>query len=174
MKDMMLDIEAMGTGHNAAIVQIGACYFDRKTGKIGSKFKVNVDLRSSIDAGLSINGETIYWWLEQSDAARKSILEKPKKKITPALNELKAFAKKAKTIWSHSSYDFTIINNAMIACGFKPLNYRYARDIRTLTDLGGKGKNDFKREGTHHDAMDDCIFQVKYCVAAIQNLKGDK
>lgn len=174
MKDMMLDIEAMGTGNNAAIIQIAACYFDRKTGKIGDKFKVNIDLNSSIDVGLSVNADTICWWLEQSDEARKSILKKPRVKIKTALNDFKSFSKKAKNIWSHSPYDFTIICSALIACGFKPLNYRYARDIRTLTDLGKKGKNDFKREGTHHDALDDCIFQVKYCVAAMQNLKGEK
>ena len=170
----MLDIETMGNEHNAAIIQVGACYFDRETGKIGKTFKENVDLRSSIEAGLTVNADTIYWWLEQSDEARLSILAKPRRKITPVLNDLKAFAKKAKNIWCHATFDIVVVNNALISCGFKPLHYKYGRDIRTLTDLAQSKKDQFVREGTHHDALDDCIFQVKYCTAAMRTLSGKR
>ena len=43
MKDVMIDFETLGNSNNAVVVQIGACYFDRKTGEIGYKFETNID-----------------------------------------------------------------------------------------------------------------------------------
>jgi len=43
-KDIMLDIETMGIRPTSAIVQLGACYFDRITGEIGDKFFMRTDL----------------------------------------------------------------------------------------------------------------------------------
>ncbi len=43
MRDCMIDFETLGTGPDAAIIQVGACYFDRVTGEIGATFKRNFD-----------------------------------------------------------------------------------------------------------------------------------
>jgi len=49
MKDVMLDVETLGTKSTAAIIQIGACYFDRETGEIGDKFKSGSKHMSEVD-----------------------------------------------------------------------------------------------------------------------------
>ena len=67
----MIDLETMGTKSDSIITQIGLVLFDRD--KIVSEFKVNVDINDSLRLGLSVEGDTLYWWLKQSDEARKSI-----------------------------------------------------------------------------------------------------
>ena len=170
MKDVMLDIEAIDTRPTSAIMQIAACYFDRKSGKIGKTFFENIDLKSCIQKGLTVSGDTLYWWFEQSDNARMSMIKKPRGKIENVLKRFKTFTKDAETIWCHATYDFPIINNAMVVCGIKPMNFLSARDIRTVADLAGIKVRDFKREGVHHTALDDCKFQVEYVKHAIDKI----
>ena len=50
MNDVMLDLETMGTGPDAAIVAIGAIAFDVHTRTIGPSFYIPVELRSSVAA----------------------------------------------------------------------------------------------------------------------------
>lgn len=174
MKDVMLDLETFGTGKDACICQIGACYFNRQTAEIGKTFKVNIDARTSVKAGAVIDADTVYWWLSQSPEAVKSITEGPLQDIRLAILDLNLFMIDAKYVWSHSTFDFVILSNVFKQLDIRP-NFRYtsSRDIRTLTDLSGLNKNDYKklvREGVHHDALDDCKFQVKYCVEAFKEL----
>jgi hypothetical protein len=173
LQDVMIDIETLGNGKHACIVQIGACYFNRSTGEIGRKFKVNVDPESAVRAGCEIDAQTVMWWLKQSDAARASILADPKLDITEAFKQLNTFLMGAKYVWSHATFDFVIITNTFRMLGLKPF-YRYqsARDIRTLMDLADlKPSEQSNREGTHHDGLDDAIYQVQYCVKALNKLK---
>lgn len=169
MRDVMIDIETLGNGKNACIVQIGACYFDRNTGEIGETFACNVEAAGSGD----IDANTVYWWLEQSDAARSSILAKPRVALSQALLNLNAFLKNARAIWSHATFDFVIVTEAYRRLEIKPAySYRDARDIRTLIDLAGVDAFAKPRVGTHHNGLDDAKYQVTYCVEAFRKLKG--
>jgi len=172
MKDVMLDLETFGNGNNAVIVQIGACYFDRTTGEIGSTFSSNVNSNDGIRNGFEVTGSTIEWWLQQSEEARKSIIGNTHP-VKDAINDLNEFLSKAETIWSHATFDFVIIMNHLNKLGIKPkFHYRSARDIRTLVDIASVKESKVVREGTHHNALSDCLFQVKYCVECFNKLKG--
>jgi hypothetical protein len=70
MRDLMLDLETMGTSPNAAIVAIGAVKFDPGTGELGGRFYQVVDLASSVAAGCVIDPDTVLWWMRQSPEAR--------------------------------------------------------------------------------------------------------
>jgi len=170
MKDIMLDLETLGTSNNAVIIQLGACYFDRVTGEIGEKLLVNISPESCIEAGLTMDASTVKWWIQQSKEAQNTLF-KADTDLFNALENFSKFAKKAKAIWSHATFDFVILMNAYKKSGRKPsFYYRSARDIRTLVDLGRP--TEAKREGIHHNALDDCLFQVKYVVEAINNLRS--
>jgi hypothetical protein len=172
MKDVMLDLETLGNGKNKCIVQIGACYFDRETGDIGETFKVNVDARSHVKHGGELDPDTVYWWLSQSKEAQNSITADPKIDIVEAFNSLNDFLKPAKAIWSHATFDFVTVQETFKQLSIKPLfHYRVARDLRTIVDIGKINIKDQVRESLHHDALEDCKFQVKYCVAALNNVK---
>lgn len=181
MTDIMVDIEAMGRGSFASIVQIGAGMFDRYSGEVLHTFKINIDIQSCIDAGFNIDGPVIAWWMNQSEEARKSILELPTFPIKTALKKFSEWIKENRLdnnikIWSHSTFDFVILTNAFTKVKVaKPWHYRDARDIRTLTDLAELKKNDFEEfNGVKHDALADVLHQIKYCVYCFNIIKDNK
>jgi len=172
-KDVMIDFETFGNGKNACICQVGACYFDRKTGEIYQMFSANIDARSAVDSGAEMDADTVYWWLSQDKAAIESITKQPQKPIREVFNELNEFLKDADCIWSHATFDFVIMNETFKRLKIKPLySYRSARDIRTLLDLSGVDYKAFTREGIHHEGLADAMHQVKYCQAAFTVLEG--
>lgn len=56
--NIMLDLETMGNGPDAAIIAVGACKFDT-IGVLDTYYCV-VDLTSSLNAGLKVDGIPIY------------------------------------------------------------------------------------------------------------------
>lgn len=171
MKDLMLDLETFGTSKNACIVQLGACYFDRRTGQIGQELKMNIDAASNGD----IDAATVYWWLGQGGAAIKGIVASPRLSIGEALHRFNLFAAASERIWSHSTFDFPILSEAYKSRGVVPaFTYWGARDIRTLLDLAGVNPKAYVNTGTPHDALDDAKIQVKYCVDAFNILHSDQ
>lgn len=172
MKDVMLDLETLGNGKNKCVCQIGACYFDRDTGEIGETLKINVDARSHVKHGGELDPDTVYWWLSQDKAAQQSILAEPKVDVVEAFTQLNEFLAPAKAIWSHATFDFVTIQETFKQLNIKPkFHYRVARDLRTIVDAGKVSISKHIRVGVHHDALDDCRFQVGYCVASLQNIK---
>lgn len=168
----MVDLETLSTGPDACIIQIGACYFNPETGEIGRTFKMNVDAGSAGNG--RIDPQTAYWWLSQSREAIDSVTADPRLPLHPVMTELNQFLQGAQSVWSHATFDFVILMATFRRLGIKPLvSYRSARDIRTLLSLAGKYQTKATRQGTHHDALDDCKFQVAYCVDALNKLVGD-
>lgn len=176
-KDLMIDLETMGTSTNAAIIQIGACYFDRYTAEIYETFFVNVELKSSMESGGQSQGETIMWWMEQCESARLSLYKPTPLLLSSALKKLKAFVKKNTLVWSHKDFDFVILTNAFRSLGINPgIPFRSSRDLRTLIDLAKvagltKQKGINIDRGTKHNALHDCIYQVKYASLCFNKLK---
>ena len=169
MDDLMLDLETMGSGIGSVITQIGACYFDRFSGEIGEKFSMNVDMDDCVKQGFRMEPGAVKFWLEQPG---RSFLKPPLQGIAFALLEFKNFAKDAECIWSHSTFDFSMIQDAYQKLGLKPLTYRKTKDIRTLMELAGTHKlDDTLHPESAHDALSDAIFQVGYCVKAFNILK---
>lgn len=171
MKDVMVDIESLGNGKHGLICQIGACYFDRETGNIGNTYKVNIDPVDAERFGCELDARTVMWWLEQSDKARKSITQGPKVSLVEGLMGFHEFIKDCQAIWSHATFDFVMLNESCRKMNLPELPFRKARDIRTLVDLDRVTIKKEARHGVHHDALDDAIFQVKYCVKAMNNIK---
>lgn len=171
MKDLMLDIETLGTRPTSVITQIGACYFDRNTGEIGGTFLGNIDVDKAIKRGLTLDWQAIKWWFEQEN---KSWMENTVS-LSQVLGEFIQFAKKAEYVWSHSTFDIPILINAYAADNRKqmPFHYRATRDIRTLTHLAGHQRNENKTDPKDktHNALEDCVYQVKYCVECFNKLK---
>lgn len=165
----MLDIETLGTSHDAVITQIGALYFDPHTGEIGDTFLRNIDIDNSIEEGHKISADSLVWWLAQP---RESITW-IKDTVTPkrALNEYASFcARNPSVVWCHTTFDAPIIGFACKKYNVL-LPYRYLDylDISTLVDLMGidKNKMEWKHKKTHN-ALDDCLYQAEYVTVAMQ------
>ncbi len=174
MKDVMIDFETLGNGKDKCICQVGAVYFDKITGELGKEFKANIDARTHAALGGKLDASTVYWWLQQSDAARTSILA-PGIHVTEAMTALNEFLANADRIWSHATFDFVTLTDTLRELNIKPtFKYKAGLDLRTLTWLAGISIDSFTREGVHHDGLADAKHQVKYAVAAMNAVKTSK
>ena len=173
MKHVMIDIETMGNMSHSAIVSIGAVRFDLETGETGETFYINVDLQSCLDAGLIINADTLMWWLNQSEAARKKIIEKGSP-LSAALILLSAFVTKDDQVWGNSArFDLGILSDAFNTLGMPiPWDFRKERCVRTLVSFAPEVKDAEPNIGVAHDALYDCVFQISYCSKIYKKLKN--
>ncbi|WP_010322993.1 3'-5' exonuclease [Marinobacterium stanieri] len=185
--DVMVDLETFGTQASACIPSIGAVGFDQNGMVPYAKFYITgIDIQTCLDAGLTIDGETQYWWMKQSEEARKEISrrpivefnehgelileELPRPTLQEALEEFAHFidtqtvGRKHVRIWGNGSdFDNVILANAYRAMGMEtPWEFWNNRCYRTL-------KNQYRhitleRTGTHHSAYDDAHSQAEHCI----------
>lgn len=109
----------------------------------------------------SVNGDTLNWWFKQSQEARDSVMSMPVP-IKEALLEFGIYIRQwnPEFAWSHATFDHPILNNACKVLNYAPwMPFRKQLDLRSLEALAGDIIWD-KREGTHHNAKDDAVFQA--------------
>lgn len=166
--DIMLDLETLGRNSNSVILSIGAVEFNIETGETGREFYTTVDIQSCLDAGLKVGGNTLYFWLQQSEAARKAVSE-PGFPIETALKKFENWMLDCPTeinIWGNGArFDIGILEDAFIACGYQdmPWYFRSERDVRTLVSFAPEVKENMPFEGIYHHPISDCKHQIKYC-----------
>ena len=170
MHQVMIDLETMGNTSSAAIVAIGACRFGIDDGRIHSDtFYCNVDLQSSIDAGLTIDAGTVMWWLKQSDKARSAIGGES----VPLVQALALFAKwfgdDSLPLWGNGAgFDNVILSHAYKQCRIEqPWKFWHDRCYRTKKSEYHDIK--LSRYGEHHNALDDAISQAIHLIAIYQH-----
>ena len=82
---VMADIETMGVTPGSAIVSLGAVKFDL-TG-IQDKFYRRICLKSNLGMGLTIDPDTLSWWMKQSDGARAELVNPDNSHLAQVLQE---------------------------------------------------------------------------------------
>ncbi|WP_347361585.1 3'-5' exonuclease [Vibrio vulnificus] len=181
MKNLMIDLETMGNSSNAAIVAIGACFFEPSTGEIGAKFSRIISLESSQQFG-RIDASTVLWWMKQSGEAREVLNSREAVHIKQALHDFRQFTNDGLSqplVWGNgSSFDCVILKNTIIQClgeQYVPWQFWNERDVRTMVDLGKNllgfdPKRDMPFEGVRHAALSDAVHQAKYVSAIYQRL----
>lgn len=171
MRHVMLDLETWGTKPGSALRSIGAVAFELEGG-VGESFYQNIDQGSCVRAGLTIDEATVAWWKKQSQEAQAALLINPVP-LTNVVTEFNAFFHNvdAYFVWSQGgNFDEPLWNAATSAAGFAvPWKFWNARCTRTLYQLAGFDPRTLKRDGTHHNALDDALFQVN-CVQASARL----
>ncbi|EHQ8953010.1 3'-5' exoribonuclease [Escherichia coli] len=174
---LMIDLETMGKNPDAAIISIGAIFFDPQTGDIGPEFSKTIDLDT---AGGVIDRDTVKWWLKQSREAQSAILadEIP---LDDALLQLREFIDENSgeffvQVWGNgTSFDNVILRRSYERQGIPcPWRYHNDRDVRTIVELGKTIDFDARTvipfEGVRHNALDDARHQAKYVSAIWQKL----
>jgi len=175
MKHLMIDLETMGTKSNAAIVSIGAVFFEEGKG-LGEEFYARINLQSAVDYGGIIDPSTIIWWLQQSEEARKEIYSPEETySIQGALELFSNYAgqyreSKLECVWGNGAdFDNIILGSAYERIGQKkPWSYAQNRCYRTLKDLFRGPIIWDKREGVHHNALDDAKYQAKHALRMLE------
>ncbi|EKE7296624.1 3'-5' exoribonuclease [Escherichia coli] len=174
---LMIDIETMGKNPNAAIISIGAIFFDPQTGDMGPEFSKTIDLDT---AGGVIDRDVIKWWLKQSREAQSAILtdEIP---LDDALLQLREFIAENSgeffvQVWGNgANFDNVILRRSYERQGIPcPWHYHNDRDVRTIVELGKAIDFDARTaipfEGERHNALDDARYQAKYVSAIWKKL----
>lgn len=174
MTEVMLDLETMGNRSNAAIVSIGAIQFKLEEAGIGDQFYAAIDLQSCLDAGLTIDGSTVTWWLSQGKEAQEALLQEPQP-LRKVLEEFAKWLPRNAKLWGNGpAFDNAILTNAYRMLGIpKPWRYSDDRCFRTIRSLAGIGPDNggVVREGTTHHALDDARFQIRVAQFAYQRLR---
>ncbi|SFV31438.1 exodeoxyribonuclease VIII [Devosia crocina] len=159
MRDIMVDIETLGTTAGSPILSIAAIAFDAETQAWGEEFQANIDPATALAPGMAIDIKTVAWWMEQSEEARSAAFTG----TMPLRDALDGFAQLIKQhqperVWAKPpSFDLVILEAAYRAFGQEaPWHYRTPRDMRTLTDFAI-----FTRKTTpSHIAIEDVRDQI--------------
>lgn len=175
MKHIMLDLETLGTRSNSVIAVIAAVYWNPGTGETGKEIYRRIDIPSCLHEGLKLDLKTIEWWFQQCYEAKKEVFnQEDRYHIFPALRDLSEFVSLTEDaiVWGNSArFDCGLLEDAYRAVDLPvPWKYWNERDVRTLVSLAPEIKNDTIREGTYHNALDDCYHQIKYCSTIHQKI----
>jgi DNA polymerase III epsilon subunit-like protein len=165
---VMLDKETLGTRADAVILSIGAVKFDLDGDHIDdAAFYASVSIDSNLDAGRTIDEDTLLWWMDQSPEAR-AVFSEPKTTLNNALSDFVEWFGDATYVWSNgASFDIVMMSNALRAAGMSiPWKFYNERCVRTYKNI--PGMKNIKVENTlKHNALADAIAQAKL-VHAIQ------
>ena len=185
--DIMLDLETLAPKENAAIIQIAAVACDLTTGKTFEEFNELVNPQSSVNYGLTIDGETVAWWLSQDKEVVKKVFSSSISKgkdLKDTLQQLSKFIENVKK--NHKTDKILVWGNGILADNRwletaylkteekQPWNFWEDQDVRTLVELGRRKygidpKKTLKFKGNVHNAIDDCKHQIRYCSAILKH-----
>lgn len=170
--DLMIDLETLGTGSGAAVVQIGVCQFGPDG--VANPVTYNVTLESAMAAG-DVDASTLEWWLQQP-LLRTVMLGGERIDLKEALGLLRLHTKGAERVWGHGpQFDLVILRNAYRATGAGgvPWGYRAERCMRTIMALSPESwlPRDEARY-PKHDAGADAAYQAECVRDALMRLCG--
>lgn len=182
LPNIMLDLETLGTGDHAPIIQVAAVRFhwedvegDEPEGY--REFKMNVRMTND-DAFGRIDPQTMLWWLQQEPAARDSAFCQDEayhiSDVIRSFHMWLAVDKEEPLLWADSpNFDVRLLRQACERVGHQWLfSHRSERCYRTLKREFGIEEDKSQREGVEHDALDDARHQARIACAIMRRLKG--
>lgn len=168
---VMCDLETVGRFAGCGILSIGACTFNH-TGE-RQKFYVRISPESNLDYGLHTHADTLEWWSKQPMEVYQEAFG-GKTPLKDALSQYYDWIKlqgRDGAIVEHwgngSDFDNAILTYAYESCGISvPWDFWNSRCYRTLKNLFPEIKAP-PREGKHHVALDDAIYQAVHAEALL-------
>lgn len=153
-RHVMIDGETLGTGKQAAFLQLGACEFFPEEKRIGDTFSVHVDLSSSLAAGRMLDPGAFLFWLEAGREAQQRLASglRSGSSLVDVLVRLGDFCRisngrrglgqrreEPAGIWSHGlAFDVAMLEDTYASVGLEvPWHHRTPLDTRTIFRLAG-------------------------------------
>lgn len=168
MTDVMLDLETLSVEPHAAVISIGAIMFDLNGTELGEPFFRAIKMESVEDqvdrAKRHISPLTVAWWMDQTGVAQRASFANADADWTPKVLEdfSKYLARNGSpAVWGNgASFDNVILANLYKAMNcIIPWHFTMDRCYRTMKNMG-YGPAAPKREGTHHNPLDDARTQA--------------
>lgn len=176
-KDVMLDLETLGTRENAVVVSMGAVLFNLEDQDAFDDLDNNrcfyavLDLRDQSAKGRTINTDTVAWWMQQGPLARE-VFTVPGVDVRQVLAKFADFCRGREAIWGNGNmFDNAITRSLYATYGVPyPVNFRNDLDLRTLKRLSGTTSY-VVPSGIAHNALDDAKVQVLQAQAFYRSLR---
>lgn len=170
--EVMVDIETHDTAPTAVILSIGAAAMDMINLEVIDTFYVNVDPADCLRLGLTQSPATLEWWDKQSDDAKARLLAPEPKPLRHALVDFLNWRSSkhcALAYWGNgANFDNVILANAHKAAEVQGWDFWRDRCHRTMKTLYASQCKNIERKGTHHNAVDDAVFQAEQLLAILK------
>ncbi|KOS61535.1 3'-5' exoribonuclease [Lysinibacillus agricola] len=187
-KDIMVDIETLGTGENATVFQISAMSFDIQTGDKHDSINLIGDIEKY--SSLNVDGSTLKWWLNTDKELLTELLNKGTCNEydlfeilhTWLLSQSETGDMKDVYLWGNGIlFDNAKLQTNLNGCNDLkyPIYYKNDRDVRTILELAsmksGLSEDEIKASVTDenerkHDAFDDIAYQIRLIVKCYEIL----
>jgi hypothetical protein len=164
---LMIDIEGLGTGPDAAILTIAAQSFDPfGTGYHNRHYYSRITLESQENR--RIQDDTLAWWATQPEAQAEAFAEDNRVPLDQALDELYRLAWQHDYIWAQGpTYDINILEHAYKSYGkTQPWKFYRIRDSRTVLSLWPERPV----PPTSHHALEDTRKQIDILQQTLKHL----
>lgn len=177
MRDVMIDLETLGTVPGCVILSIGAVAFSQEDGLDGLGYYSVVHRQTCEDVFLSTSPDTLRWWQSQSPEARevldRSLDAARSVPLATALKGLNSYlgrfgGRRDVRVWGNGSdFDNALLSVAYDATKIVPAwSFWNNRCYRTLKSIAPELK--LEREGTYHNAFDDACNQAKHLLQVLE------
>lgn len=171
MKDVMVDIETLGTMPGSAILSIGAVAFDAETGEFGASLLAQINPIFAVNAGLTVDPKTMVWWMQQGDEARSEAFGGALDLLS-ALTYFSTFigTEQPLRLWAKPpSFDLVLLEAAYaVARQEVPWHYRSPRCVRTIMDVAGL---EYGHTLPAHTALDDAKAQAGIVIESYAKIR---
>lgn len=186
---VMVDIETLGTGTNARIIQIGAVGFDYNEGVLEPHELLQMEDRcfnarvANYPGAREDSGARTFWADPAQAEALAAIERMDEQPLAEVLTKLAKFIKEwlgtRGALWAKPpQFDLRIISEAYALAGLeRPWHYRHERDLRTMLYLakqvpltGFKAPDISGARLLDHYALHDAVQQAVVAQAAFRSL----
>lgn len=175
---LMIDIETMSTRPDAALLAIGAVTFTVADGVDHSNAREwLVDLGDSVAHGGRMDPDTVLWWTQQSERARRGLVATRQLRESAALEGLAWMISGLPPkpwIWGNGAdFDLVVIGSALDRHHMRPLwPFWQQRCLRTLRKLLPHVPAPDRAEEEKHSALRDAVHQAEHAVSLLRALRG--
>lgn len=171
MKNLMIDLETLGTNPDCPVISLGAVFFDG-TG-LGERFYAVLDVEAQMDAGRKASASTIKWWMGQGDAAKKVFREggQDTKTVLEEFSQFCVIHGAWVQPWSKgANFDIVIMEDLFRFYDLPvPWKYSQVRCFRTFEKTNCQGVN-IPFDGVQHDALADALHQATIAVEGLKRM----
>lgn len=167
--NLMIDLETLDTKATSVIVSVGVCAFD--VHGIHDKEYFVLECQEQLDKGRTVSFDTLEWWFSQSKDVTDAVFNQPNKTSVAAfLDKLVYFCSKnnVRKVYAQGT-DFDLPKIYGLYDDYNkehPWDFWLARDTRTVYDFMKGSKP--TRVGTHHNALDDAVYQAECVIVALK------
>ena len=164
MKNVMIDVESLGTTADAVIMSIGAVRFDLDSEQIDDAgFYASISVDSNLALNRRISEDTLLWWLKQPSDAQQ-VFHESKQTLAVALTDFCDWlGDDSSYLWSNGAdFDLPMVAHALTQCGMEiPWKFWNNRCFRTYKNLPGAKDVRAPNTGVKHNALSDAYSQAR-------------